>query len=222
MPNIHLKRFHGQNVDLIVESKSKFDNFVYFHFTNMILEESNNLVIKYSLEELAMILCILRKEIFIWKSYRDENLEVTFVWEDKNALVLWIHAGNYSKALYVGQIEVLKLLIMHIVNEKVIYATSKNKLNTDKFSKVPKNRDKYLEFALVETINRIEGKVINQTNKAVLIRFKDKMEAWIPKSTIHSRFSTKISSSQSFMIENWVLKKNNLDHLISNEYYHKS
>jgi hypothetical protein len=221
MPNIHLKRFQGQNVDLIVESKSKFDKFIYFHFTNMTLKENKNLMIEYSLEEMAMILCVLRKEIFIWKSYRDEDLEVIFVWEDKKAQILWIHAGNYSKTLHLGQIEVLKLLMMHILNEKVIFATSKHNINRDKLSKIPSNRDRYLEFALIETINSIEGKVINQTDKAVLINFKDKIEAWIPKSTIHSRFSTKISTSQSFMIENWVLKKNNLDHLISDDCYLK-
>jgi hypothetical protein len=219
MPNIHLKRFQGQNVDLIVESKSKFDKFIYFHFTNMILKENKTLVIEYSLEEMAMILCVLRKEIFIWKSYRDEDLEVIFVWEDKNAQILWIHAGNYSKALHIGQIEVLKLLMVHILNEKVIFATSNYDINREKLSKITSNRDKYLEFALIETINRIEGKVINQTDKAVLINFKDIIEVWIPKSTIHSRFSNKISTSQSFMIENWVLKKNNLDHLISDDCY---
>lgn len=221
MPNIHLKRFQGQNVDLIVESKSKFDNFIFFHFTNKSVKESKNLVIKYFLEEIAMILCILRKELFIWKSYRGEDLEVTFVWEENDAQKLWIHAGNYSKTLNIGQIEVLRLLIMHLLDEKVKFSTSKNILNTENYVKIPPNGDIYSEFKLNEMINKVEGKVINQTDKAVLINFEDKTKVWIPKSTIHSPYSTTISSSQLFMIENWVLKKNNLDHLISNNYYPK-
>ena len=221
MPNIHLKRFQGQNIDLIVESKSKFDNFIFFHFTNKNVKQSKNLVIKYFLEEIAMILCILRKELFIWKSYRDEDLEVTFVWEENDTQKLWIHAGNYSKTLNIGQIEVLRLLIMHLLDEKVKFSTSKNIINTENYVKITPNGDIHSEFKLNEMINKIEGKVINQTDKAVLINFEDKTEVWIPKSTIHSPYNITISSSQLFMIENWVLKKNNLDHLISNNYYPK-
>jgi len=217
MPDIHLKRFHGQNVDLIVESKSKFDNFIYFHFTNKLAKESKNLEIKYSLEEIAMILCILRKDLFIWKSYRGEDLEVTYAWQDNDTNQLWIHAGNYSKTLNIGQIEVLKLLILHLLKEKVKFATSKNIINTDDDDiKIPPDGDKNFNIESIETISKIEGRVINETDKAVLINFRDKTEVWIPKSAIHSPFSTAIASSQLFLIENWVLKKNDLDHLISN------
>ena len=215
MPDIHLKRFQGQNVDLVVESKSKYDNFIYFHFKNKSFKESKKLVIKYSLEDIAMILCILQKELFIWKSCYVENVEVTFVWEDNDPQKLWIHAANYSKTLNIGQIEVLKLLMKHLIKEKVKFATSKNILNTDSHIEPSPDEDTYLESAMIDTINKIEGKVINQTDKAVLINFKDKTEIWIPKSTIHSYYSNLDTSSQIFMIENWVLKKNNLDHLIS-------
>jgi len=214
MPDIHLKRFQGQNVDLVVESKSKYDNFIYFHFTNKNSKESQNLMITYSLEDIAMILCILQKELFTWKSYRVEDIEVTFVWEDNDTQKLWIHAANYSKTLNIGQIEVLKLLIKHLLKEKVKFATSKNILNTDNYVETPPDEDKYVESTMIETINKIEGKVINQTDKAVLINFKEKTEAWIPKSTIHSYYSNLDTSSQLFLIENWVLKKNKLDHLI--------
>jgi hypothetical protein len=217
MTDIHLKRFQGQNVDLVVESKSKYDNFIYFHFKNKSFKESKKLVIKYSLEDIAMILCILQKELFIWKSCYVENVEVTFVWEDNDPQKLWIHAANYSKTLNIGQIEVLKLLIKHLLKEKVKFATSKKILNTDDHVESPPDGNKYLD-SMIETINKIEGKVINQTDKAVLINFKDETEVWIPKSTIHSCFSTTSSSIQSFMIENWVLKKNNLESLISSDF----
>jgi hypothetical protein len=217
MPDIHLKRFQGQNVDLFVESKSKYDNIIYFHFINKRVKDSKNFVITFCLEEIATILCILRKELCVWKRFRDEDIDVTFVWEDKDAQKLWIHAANYSKTLNIGQIEVLKLLIKHLLKEKVKFATSKKILNTDDHVESPPDGNKYLD-SMIETINKIEGKVINQTDKAVLINFKDETEVWIPKSTIHSCFSTTSSSIQSFMIENWVLKKNNMESLISSDF----
>ena len=213
MPDIHIKRFQGQNVDLVVESKSRFDNFIYFHFINKTFKEGKNLVITFSLEDIAMILCILRKELFVWKSWCVEDLEVTFVWEDKDTQKLWIHAANYSKSLNIGQIEVLKLYVKHILKEKVKFATSKI---TDHYLSSPPDGDKYLESTMIETINKVEGKVISQTDKAVLINFQES-EVWIPKSTIHSHYSALDTSSQFFMIENWVLKKNNLDHFISSQ-----
>ncbi|TFG24591.1 MAG: hypothetical protein EU532_12450, partial [Promethearchaeota archaeon] len=66
MSDIHLKIFYGQSSDLVVESKSKYDQFVYFHLINKNIKENNKIVIKYSLEEIALILCVLRKDLFIW------------------------------------------------------------------------------------------------------------------------------------------------------------
>lgn len=214
MSDVHLKTFHGQSVDLVVESKSKYDQFVYIHFVSKDLLERRKLLIKYSLEEIAMVLCVLRKDLFKWSSYHKEDLKVTFIWEDKTWQILWVHAGNYSKALSLGQIEVFKLLIMHLLDEKVIFATSKNEIASETRLEGLSNQYKYLETVGVEAINKVKGRIVNQTEKAILINFIDNFEAWIPKSAIHSYFNPKKTSLQSFLIENWILKKNNLDHVI--------
>ena len=222
MSDFHLKVFYGQSADLVVESKSKYDEFVYFHLVNKNIKENNKIDIKYTLEEIALILCVLRKDLFTWKSYYQEDMNVSFEWEDKNSQILWIHAASYSKTLYLGQIEVLKLLLTHLLDEKVIFATCKNTIDSEYSSEDLINQDNYLEFSRVETINKVEGRIVNQTDKAILINFIDNYEIWIPKSTIHSYFNPKKSSLQSFMIENWILKKNNLDHIIvPNDYSQK-
>ena len=214
MSDIHLKEFYGQSADLVVESKSKYDQFVYFHLLNKNFNRNNKVIIKYSLEEIALILLLLRKDLFTWRSYPEEDVEISFEWEDKNSNILWIHAANYSKALSLGQIVVLKLLITHLLDEKVIFATSKKIVVSGDSSEVLINQDKYLEFSEVDKINKVEGRIINQTDKAILINFIDNLDIWVPKSTIHSYFNPNKSSLQSFLIENWILKKNNLDHII--------
>jgi len=214
MSDIHFKKFYGQSADLVVESKSRYDHFVYFHLVSKSNKENNITVIKYTLEEIALILCVLRKDLFTWKSYHQKDIEVSFEWENKEGQILWIHSENYSKTLYLGQIEVLKLLITHLLDEKVIFATFKEKADSEDSSEILINQDKYLEFSGDETINKVDGRIINQTEKAILINFQDDTEIWIPKSTIHSYFNPNKSSLQSFLIENWILKKNNIDHIV--------
>ena len=58
--------------------------------------------------------------------------------------------------------------------------------------------------------NEIEGIIVAETEKAVLIEFKSGKQVWIPKSTIHSQFSSDKTIFQTFLIETWVLEKNNI------------
>ncbi|MFW9939437.1 MAG: hypothetical protein ACFFFT_00255 [Candidatus Thorarchaeota archaeon] len=57
---------------------------------------------------------------------------------------------------------------------------------------------------------KIHGKIIVETEKAVLIRFRSGRENWIPKSTIHSEFSSDKKIIQPFLIDTWLLEKNNI------------
>jgi micrococcal nuclease len=54
---------------------------------------------------------------------------------------------------------------------------------------------------------QIEGIIMHHTDKALLIRFNDGQEEWIPKSLIHSNFNLDIKEPQVFNIEKWVLDK---------------
>jgi hypothetical protein len=55
----------------------------------------------------------------------------------------------------------------------------------------------------------VKGTISRETPKALLIKFENGIESWIPKSTIHSQFSAQNKGKQPFLIQSWVLDKNN-------------
>jgi hypothetical protein len=55
----------------------------------------------------------------------------------------------------------------------------------------------------------VKGTIQRATSKALLIRFEDGNEVWIPKSTIFNQFSADTQEIQPFLIQSWVLEKNN-------------
>ncbi len=56
----------------------------------------------------------------------------------------------------------------------------------------------------------ITGVCNGETEKALLIAIDGKKEIWVPKSTIRSSFDSKITGSQKYKIDTWILKKNNI------------
>ena len=58
--------------------------------------------------------------------------------------------------------------------------------------------------------NTVEGALKGETQKAVLIVFPSGQEVWFPKSTIHSDFKPNQNINQRFLIDSWILKKNNI------------
>ena len=61
-----------------------------------------------------------------------------------------------------------------------------------------------------KSVRNIEGRVLNETDKAVLIKFKSGREYWIPKSTLKLKFIPDTTDYQIFTIDTWVLKKNKI------------
>ncbi len=61
-----------------------------------------------------------------------------------------------------------------------------------------------------KSFSNIEGRVLNETDKAVPIKFKSGREYWIPKSTLKSKFIPDTTDYQIFTIDTWVLKKNKI------------
>jgi len=88
-----------------------------------------------------------------------------------------------------------------IVKEEVFHSPSSSIENTN--PSASNNSETPID---AQTVN---GKIRRATAKALLIRFDDGIEAWIPKSTIHSEFSTENKNFQPFLIQSWVLEKNN-------------
>lgn len=240
MVESHSKTFFGQNTGIIVSSFSSSDPFTFIHCfkkkPNGTWEKPSSKEgksIKFSLEEIVLILRVLNRQTLNWHSqhkYKDTTTSISFNWEDEEAEVLWINIGNYSKRLTLAQTEIFRLLLSHFLQEKIIYSTLPKKITrkykpqshlsqeVEKIKEVEHHLSEEYEFNLNEPSNGndlksdmsdIDGSIVGETEKAFLIKF-NKVEAWIPKSAIKNNFIPQDNISQSFIIDNWILKKLNL------------
>lgn len=78
-----------------------------------------------------------------------------------------------------------------------------NKKNT-KFSHKKKRKNPFKD------LTKIGGTIKKGTKKALLISFSEGYDIWIPKSTIHNNYVLQKRNSQEFLIDNWILERNNL------------
>jgi hypothetical protein len=237
MVDSHTKSFFGQNTGIIVSSSSRSNPFTFMHCFKKkpsgIWEKPSSKEgksIKFSLEELVLILRVLNHQTHKWQSqhtYRDTITSISFNWESEEAEVLWINIGKYSKRLNLAQTEILRLLLTHFLHEKVVFSTlpmkvpSNLKTNTS-FPLEIKQVAEIQNFSaedhfsnLDEPINKgfnlnemsdIDGSIVGETDKAFLIKF-DKIEDWVPKSAIKNHSNVQKNVSQKFLIDNWILKK---------------
>jgi antitoxin component of RelBE/YafQ-DinJ toxin-antitoxin module len=77
------------------------------------------------MKELVFLLRVLRKEVLKWTTMHEfkqkaTNFHIEWTLDDTIKII----AQNYSVELDIGQSEVLKMLLSHILEEKVIHATS--------------------------------------------------------------------------------------------------
>ncbi len=237
MVDSHSKSFFGQNTGIIVSSSSSSDPFTFMHCfkkkPNGIWEKPSSKEgksIKFSLEEIVLILRVLNRQALNWQSqhnYKDTKTSISFNWEDKEAEVLWINIGKYSKRLDLAQTEILRLLLSHFLHEKIIHSTLPKKVarsiktKTSSSQEVKKTNNigstlvEDYKIPLNEPINRgvnsnemsdIDGLILGETDKAFLIKF-DEIEDWVPKSAIKNHSVAQKNISQKFLIDNWILKK---------------
>jgi hypothetical protein len=258
MVEFHSKSFFGQNTGLIINSASKFQPFIFFKCIKKKPDgkwekpsKNEGKLIKCSLEEIVMILEVLNRRSLNWKSfhsYKAIKTLLSFSWENETADTLWINIGDYSKMLNHAQVEILRLLMSHVLKEKIIFATTlkikeeykkgkdkslKNKITLNKERKnlmgLPKEQV-YMNFIeeiyeneasdqlkiprksskTKSNMSKINGKISNETDKAILIKFESSKEFWIPKSSIHCSYIPRKNLSQKFLIDNWILKRNEI------------
>jgi hypothetical protein len=253
---------------LILQSSSKTDPFIFFQcikrkpngeWEKPSKGEGKN--IKCSLEEIVMILQVLNRTEDSWAtyhSYNDSKTQISFNWDPNDKKKVWVHIGEYSKMLDIAQIELLRLLLTHILKEKVEFATSSNgsgssgnnsyssKSQDEQWTKrevqsprikqspqsnsipermvdlrveesiesinLPKNRGNRAqnkdEPIDSEKLTKVMGIIKRETKKALLIQFKSGNEVWVPKSSVKSKYISNNEISQTFVIDQWVLVKN--------------
>jgi hypothetical protein len=263
MTDKHSYSFFGQNSGLVLISSSKSDSIIFLRCFkrkgNGSWEKSSKgegIAIKCVLEEIVMILKVLECEIMEWHkihSYGTKKTKISFEWENDLMKGLWINVGKYSIMLNSAQVEIFKILLTHILKEKIIYGTTvninilKNKNNLNKnvlqnaienyksarecenpvsnFSDLIINQDfkdaithhqpKEINILTSNTnknilrdMSSINGSISGETEKALLISFDSGKKIWIPKSTIHCQYLPQKHIVQSFLIDNWILKRN--------------
>jgi len=133
MVDIHSQSFFGQNVGLIVRSQSRDEAHIFFTFTRKKQDGSwekfkkgEGKSIKLSLEEIAMILEVLKSHRESWStvhSFKQEKTPIKIEWEQNNQEKLWLSVGKYNKMLSMAQIKILTALLTHLFKEKIEFAT---------------------------------------------------------------------------------------------------
>jgi len=164
MVDSHSKIFFGQNTGLILRSSSKYDPFIFIrcikkkpngHWEKP--SENEGKMIKCSIEEIVLILQVLNRRSLIWQTfhtYKEIKTSLAFSWEDESSERLWVNIGDYSKMLTLAQTEILRLLLSHLLKEKVIFSTSSNR----KDQKRNENKIMHQKFDSNSNIHNQNGK----------------------------------------------------------------
>ncbi|MFW9971067.1 MAG: hypothetical protein ACFFDF_12810 [Candidatus Odinarchaeota archaeon] len=235
MVDNHSYRFFGQKVGLIIQSAQKSEPYSFFRLIKSKSDGSwekpssgEGKIIKFSLEEMVSILRVLKKKVNSWSSYhtfKEDNTQISIKWENEKANKLWIHIGPYSKVLEYAQITILKMLMTHILNEKIEFATvpSISKSNSEKLSNIVveeeiitesfTNENSHIiknDYGKDKEVKSVIGSIQRETNKALLIQFDNGAEIWVPKSKIYSGFENTKNLTQKFNIDSWILSKNKI------------
>ena len=234
MVDRHSQSFFGQSTGLTLVSSSKTEPHVFFKCIKKKPDGSwekpslrEGKTIKCNLDEIVMILEVLKRNKDSWSSYhnfKDIKTQISFKWEDNTKQKLLIYIGKYSKMLNFAQTEIFRMLLKHIIEEKIEFATVLNL--SPKKSPVVGSKEIYKKYKSpnskelpsvkesVESndneVRNINGVIGGETEKALLIQFENNKEIWIPKSVIRSNYNSINEITQNFVIDNWILKKNNV------------
>ena len=236
MVDKHSQSFFGQSTGLTIRSSSKTEPFIFLKCIKKKPDGSwekpslgEGKTIKCNLDEIVMILDVLNRNRASWTSFHNFNdvkTQISFKWEDDARQKLLIYIGKYSKMLKFAQIEIFRLLLKHILDEKIEFSTVLNFDTLNKRALLPKADNQKIEGnssktlpIVTETVERkesevsqIKGVIEGETEKALLIQFNEDKEVWIPKSIIRSDYDTSVKdNTQNFLIDNWILKRNNIN-----------
>ena len=210
---------------MFIQSSSKREAFIFMKFIKKKgdgswekLSTREGKTIKVGLEEVVMILEVLKKNKKTWStvhSFKEDKTPISVSWEGDNKI--WFNVGDYPKMLGFAQIEILKLLLLHLLEEKIEFATTsdmpKNQVSVEQNET---KKQEVLELTVIEEINsesklqKVEGVITGKTEKALLLKLNSGTENWFPKSTIKSEYSPEKETSQTFLVDSWIIEKNKI------------
>jgi len=127
----HSQDFFGAKSGLIVSTDSKDSPYLFLRCIKKKKDDTwekypEGRVVKLSLLEIVAINDVLNKKRTIWStfhSYKEEKTPISFTWDEKDSDLLWINVDEYSRPLNYPETELLRLLIGHILGEKIECAT---------------------------------------------------------------------------------------------------
>ncbi|MFX1574738.1 MAG: hypothetical protein ACFFB0_18540 [Promethearchaeota archaeon] len=239
MADFHTKTFYGQKSSLIITSPAKMVPYIFLscikrkdNGTWERTAEGEGKTVKMSIEEIICILEVLHRRSANWRGYhvfRDRKTEIYVGWEDETRQVLQVKLGDYKKKVRFPNLIFITLLLEHILNEKIEFATSgtfeskaKEKIEVDEeteysvFAEHITARDglhivETTEYGVsVDTVD-IKATIKVESPKALLITLESGEEFWIPKSTIHSNYDVNNKENyQKFIIDKWIIEKHQI------------
>ncbi|MGQ4876528.1 MAG: hypothetical protein ACP6IY_20885 [Promethearchaeia archaeon] len=240
MTEKHVETFYGQKSGIRLESPSISSPYILVSCINKKengewedISQNEGRTVKLMIEEMICFLEVLYKKSAMWRGYhvfKDYTSLIQIGWEDESRDTLIMKLGeNYEKKIKFPNTKFLILLLEHILNEKIEFATSPKKekgeiqkrLKTEKeygiFSEHITSKD---GLQVVETTIydlslgnvTVKAKIRVESPKALLIELESGEELWIPKSAIHSNYDNKSKKKvfQDFVVNQWVIDKNKI------------
>jgi len=239
LADFHIKTFYGQKKSVRVTSPSKQVPYIFLSCINRKNDgswekpsEGEGKTVRLSIEEIICILEVLYRRSANWRGYhvfKDRKTEIYVGWEDESRQVLRVKIGEYIKKLRFPNLNFMTLLLDHILNEKIEFATSGTfetktveKVEIDEeaefglFSEHITARDglhivETTEFSASRSTVEINAEIKVESPKALLITLNSGEEFWIPKSTIHSDYDVSEKNNlQKFIVDKWVIEKHKI------------
>ena len=234
MTDKHSKSFFGHDTGIIVSSPEKTLPHIFLTCikrkddgTWEKTSKGEGKIVKLSIEEIICILEVIKGNHAKWRGYhvfKDYRTEILVNWEDETKQTIVLNIGEYEKKLSFPNLNFFKLLLDHLLLEKIEFATtgeytkSKEKKLQEKdysvFSEQVKAKDglhvvETTEYDVTIDFMTITAKIMVESPKALLISLDTGHELWVPKSTIHSEYNTKDKQNfQEFKVDNWIIEKN--------------
>ena len=235
MTDYHTKTFYGQKSSLALSSPSKSVPYIFLSIFNRRedgswekLAEGEGKTVKISMEEIICILEVLKKKSANWRGFhvfKERKTEIYVGWEKEARDIIQIKIGEHLKKLRFPNLNFFTLMLEHILNEKIEFATS------GKPEKSPEDRDIHeegeygvfseqivardglhvvetTEFGVSKETVEIKAKIKVESPKALLIIIDLDTEFWIPKSTIHNEYDVNNKKKlQTLIVDKWIIDK---------------
>ena len=236
MADFHTKTFYGQKSSILITSPAKMVPYIFLSCIKRrddgkweVPTKGEGKTVKISIEEIICILEVLNRRSANWRGYhifKDRKTEIYVGWEDESRQILQIRIGEYTKTLRFPNLNFMTLMLDHILNEKMEFATSGTFETKNKEKEEIDEEGEYSLFSehitardglhIVETTEygvsidtvEIQAKIKVESPKALLITLDSGEEFWIPKSTVHNDYEVEEKKKpQKFLVDKWIIEK---------------